>query len=124
MMNLFRMMMVVAVATVASDAAMWPSWRQQPTNTRTPLGMRWWRRAPQQHQQEPRQSARQMAERRQPQSQSQGTLNMVRAATLLGLPDDPEFPRRLCQTTDVCPYSWQWMEGNILRAIVKWSLLK
>ncbi|XP_037803833.1 uncharacterized protein LOC119598256 [Penaeus monodon] len=40
------------------------------------------------------------------------------------IPHDRKFFRYLCRTTDVCPYSWQWVEGNMLRAIVRLSLQK
>ncbi|KAK4319957.1 hypothetical protein Pmani_009159 [Petrolisthes manimaculis] len=55
---------------------------------------------------------------------SKATLTLARAATQLAVTDDAEFYQHLCLTTDVCPYSWQWLEANLLRSFVRWSLLR
>ncbi|KAG7166870.1 hypothetical protein Hamer_G010546 [Homarus americanus] len=85
----------------------------------------WWHEKSKERRQHTRKTPRSPAAGRQrSQAPSRATLTVVRAATQLGLPEDPEFTRHLCLTTDVCPYSWQWVEGNMLRAIVRWSLLR
>ncbi|XP_027236362.1 uncharacterized protein [Penaeus vannamei] len=66
---------------------------------------------------------------RRPQQRRQSPVNRWRPqrtaqSTTGDIPHDRKFFRYLCRTTDVCPYSWQWVEGNMLRAIVRLSLQK
>ncbi|XP_053627301.1 uncharacterized protein [Cherax quadricarinatus] len=135
-MKIFKVMLMLAVTTLAADAFIWPDWLLQPAIRRRPQGMRSSQGGSQFRRQELHHPATHKVNRREPRQkatyptrqQSQGpnsaTLTMVRAATNLGLGEDPEFTRQLCMTTDVCPYSWQWIESNMLRAIVRWSLLR
>ncbi|XP_071544240.1 uncharacterized protein [Panulirus ornatus] len=125
-MFMFKVAMVVIMAALAANASL--GWRARPAAAaaRRPsaAGMWPWHGGPQQrHLQMHNEVRRSPGKPRPPAVPTRASLIMAEAASSLGLPEDLKFYRHLCRTTDVCPYSWRWMEANMLQAIVRWSLL-
>ncbi|XP_064096432.1 uncharacterized protein LOC135208243 [Macrobrachium nipponense] len=121
-MNILKVFILLLTLSMMTEALTWPWSPRSQQSRRRPH--RFWSPDSGRLRRQQQQNLLKTPVPKRQSSSAMSTLARVRAATQLDIPDEPEFFRYLCRTTDVCPYSWQWMEGNLLRAIVRLSLLK